>query len=88
MKYGLDVSIGGSYSNPQILADLAAEAEEAGWDGFFIWDGLWSDGQEPAADPGVALAAIAMQTERIRIGTMVCAPARRRPWKLRARLCR
>ncbi len=82
MKYGLDVSIGGSYSHPQRLADLAAEAEEAGWDGFFIWDGLWPDGQEPAADPGVALAAIAMQTERIRIGTMVCAPARRRPWKL------
>jgi alkanesulfonate monooxygenase SsuD/methylene tetrahydromethanopterin reductase-like flavin-dependent oxidoreductase (luciferase family) len=82
MKYGLDVSIGGSYANPQLLADLAAEAEQAGWEGFFLWDGLWPDGREPATDPWIALAAMATQTQRLRIGTMVCAPARRRPWKL------
>jgi len=33
MKYGLDVSIAGEYANPRLLADLAAEAEQAGWDG-------------------------------------------------------
>ena len=37
MKYALDVSTAKSYSNPQALADLAAEAKEAGWDGFFVW---------------------------------------------------
>jgi alkanesulfonate monooxygenase SsuD/methylene tetrahydromethanopterin reductase-like flavin-dependent oxidoreductase (luciferase family) len=36
MKYGLDVSTAGEYFNPRTLADLAAEAEEAGWDGFFL----------------------------------------------------
>jgi probable F420-dependent oxidoreductase len=33
-------------------------------------------------DPWIALAAIAMATERIRIGPMVTALPRRRPWKL------
>jgi len=32
MKYALDVSTAKSYSNPQVLADLAAQAEEAGWE--------------------------------------------------------
>ena len=26
------------YSNVRLLAELAHEAEEAGWDGFFVWD--------------------------------------------------
>jgi alkanesulfonate monooxygenase SsuD/methylene tetrahydromethanopterin reductase-like flavin-dependent oxidoreductase (luciferase family) len=34
------------------------------------------------ADPWVALAAVAMSTQRMRIGTMVTPLARRRPWKL------
>ena len=33
-------------------------------------------------DPWVTLAAMAMRTERIRIGAIVTPPARRRPWKL------
>jgi hypothetical protein len=33
MKFGLDVSTAKRYSDPRLLADLAAEAEEAGWDG-------------------------------------------------------
>jgi len=80
MKYGLDVSIAGAYSHPRTLADLAAEAERAGWDGFFVQDYLLSD--EPIVDPWVALAAIAMQTHRIRIGAFMTALPRRRPWKV------
>jgi alkanesulfonate monooxygenase SsuD/methylene tetrahydromethanopterin reductase-like flavin-dependent oxidoreductase (luciferase family) len=38
MKYGLDVSIAGEYAHPRLLADLAAEAEQAGWDSFFVQD--------------------------------------------------
>jgi alkanesulfonate monooxygenase SsuD/methylene tetrahydromethanopterin reductase-like flavin-dependent oxidoreductase (luciferase family) len=34
------------------------------------------------ADPWVALAAVALRTSRIRIGTLVTPLARRRPWKL------
>ncbi|MBI4640432.1 MAG: LLM class flavin-dependent oxidoreductase [Candidatus Tectomicrobia bacterium] len=83
MKYGLDVSTAGSYADPRVLADLAAEAEDAGWDGFFVWDTVFFvPGDWPVADPWVALAAIAMQTRRIRIGAMVTPLARRRPWQV------
>jgi alkanesulfonate monooxygenase SsuD/methylene tetrahydromethanopterin reductase-like flavin-dependent oxidoreductase (luciferase family) len=36
----------------------------------------------PMADPWVALAAVALSTRRMRIGTLVTPVARRRPWKL------
>ena len=77
MKYGIDVSIAGYYSDARNLANLASEAEQAGWDGFFIQDYMVSD--KPIVDPWVALAAIAMQTSRIRIGALVTALPRRRP---------
>lgn len=80
MKYGLDVSIAGEYSDPRTLADLAAEAEQAGWDGFFVQDYMTSD--SPIVDPWVALAAIAMRTEHVRIGAFMTALPRRRPWKV------
>jgi alkanesulfonate monooxygenase SsuD/methylene tetrahydromethanopterin reductase-like flavin-dependent oxidoreductase (luciferase family) len=78
MKYGLDVPTTGEYADPRVLAALAAEAEAAGWDGFFIWDVLGNE--HPVADPWVALAAIVLRTTRIRIGTMVTPLARHRPW--------
>jgi alkanesulfonate monooxygenase SsuD/methylene tetrahydromethanopterin reductase-like flavin-dependent oxidoreductase (luciferase family) len=55
-------------------ADLAAEAERSGWDGFFVWDGIWS------IDPWVSLAAAAMRTSSIRLGTMLTPLPRRKPW--------
>jgi probable F420-dependent oxidoreductase len=63
---------------------LARGAEQAGWDGYFIWDhvALWWDRALPVCDPWVTLAAIAAETERIHIGAMVTPVARRRPWKL------
>ena len=84
MKYGLDVSTHGEYFNPRTLADLAGEAEEAGWDGFFVQDVLLhpDSPDSPVADPWVALAAIATQTKRIRIGDFMTPLARRRPWNV------
>ncbi len=84
MRFGLSVQNYGEYGDPVLLSELAREAEQAGWDGFFLWDHLHlrRRSEQPFADPMVALAAIAMATERIRIGTMVTSPARRRPWKL------
>jgi alkanesulfonate monooxygenase SsuD/methylene tetrahydromethanopterin reductase-like flavin-dependent oxidoreductase (luciferase family) len=55
---------------------LAAEAEAAGWDGFFVWEPVWG------VDAWVALAAAAMRTERIRLGTMLTPLPRRKPWDL------
>jgi alkanesulfonate monooxygenase SsuD/methylene tetrahydromethanopterin reductase-like flavin-dependent oxidoreductase (luciferase family) len=59
---------------------LASEAERAGWDGFFIWDHLVPEDQAtPAADPQVALTAIATATSRVKIGALVTPLPRRRP---------
>jgi alkanesulfonate monooxygenase SsuD/methylene tetrahydromethanopterin reductase-like flavin-dependent oxidoreductase (luciferase family) len=83
MKFALDVSTADTYADPRLLADLAAEAEEAGWDGFFVWDAVFArPPQVPMANPWVALSAIATQTRRIRIGAMVTPLARRRPWQV------
>ncbi len=83
MHYGLTLPNMGIYSDVRMLADLASQAEEAGWDGFFLWDTLNYDADNaPVCDTWVALAAVAMQTKRIKIGTMVATPTRRRPWKM------
>jgi alkanesulfonate monooxygenase SsuD/methylene tetrahydromethanopterin reductase-like flavin-dependent oxidoreductase (luciferase family) len=83
MKYGLDVSTAGEYSNPRTLAELATEAEQAGWDGFFVWDAVFAKPPDlPMADPWIALTAIAMNTHHIRLGAMVTPLARRRPWQI------
>jgi alkanesulfonate monooxygenase SsuD/methylene tetrahydromethanopterin reductase-like flavin-dependent oxidoreductase (luciferase family) len=84
MKYGLDIPTAGTYASARILAELAAEAEEAGWDGFFIWDVLFADSQVavPVVDPWIALAAIAMRTRHIKIGAFLTPLPRRRPWQV------
>lgn len=83
MRYGLTLPNVGTYGDARTLSELASLAEEAGWDGFFLWDTIHYQANENAVcDPWIALAAIAMRTERINIGTMVAAPTRRRPWKM------
>lgn len=73
----------GPYSEPQYLAEIASQAETAGWDGFFIWDHVvYFHPFHPLPDIWVALAAIAMKTERMRLGPMITSLARRRPWKV------
>lgn len=63
------------------VADLAREAEAAGWDGVFYWDGIYT-GPTPLYDPWVVMAAMATRTERIRIGALLTPLSRRRPWKV------
>ncbi|NGN62688.1 LLM class flavin-dependent oxidoreductase [Streptomyces sp. A7024] len=70
-------------ADPRVAARLAAEAEEAGWDGFFVWDQLcWREPVRQVADSWIALAAIATATERLRFGPMVTVLPRRRPAKV------
>lgn len=40
MKFGLDIPTTGEFADPRLLAQLAQAAEEAGGDGFFVWDVL------------------------------------------------
>jgi alkanesulfonate monooxygenase SsuD/methylene tetrahydromethanopterin reductase-like flavin-dependent oxidoreductase (luciferase family) len=68
-------------ADPAVVARLAAEAEEAGWHGVFVWDHLRRRAPvRQVADPWITLAAIA--TERLRFGPMVTPLARRRPPKV------
>jgi alkanesulfonate monooxygenase SsuD/methylene tetrahydromethanopterin reductase-like flavin-dependent oxidoreductase (luciferase family) len=80
MQYGAYFSSVGEYSDATLLATLAYEAEESGWDGAFIWDHIAQP--HAAADPWVSLAAMAVNTKRIKLGSIVTPIARRRPWKL------
>lgn len=82
MKFALDLTIFGDLADPARLANLAVEAESAGWDGFFLWDHLTTTHEPEVTDPWVALSAIAARTERIRLGPMVTPLARRRMAKL------
>jgi alkanesulfonate monooxygenase SsuD/methylene tetrahydromethanopterin reductase-like flavin-dependent oxidoreductase (luciferase family) len=82
MRYGF-IFPGG---DARTLAELAHEAEEAGWDGVFVPDCIDIDNGNRALpagfDPWVTLAALAMRTERVRLGAIVTPLSRRRPWKL------
>ncbi|MDP9438081.1 MAG: LLM class flavin-dependent oxidoreductase, partial [Actinomycetota bacterium] len=77
MRYGYIVTGGG----PRAIAELAREAEEAGWDGVFYWDAI-NVGEMETYDPWVVMAAMAMRTERVRLGAVLTPLARRRPWKV------
>jgi alkanesulfonate monooxygenase SsuD/methylene tetrahydromethanopterin reductase-like flavin-dependent oxidoreductase (luciferase family) len=70
-------------SDPVLVAELAAEAEEAGWHGIFVWDHLrWRAPVSEVADPWITLAAVAAATTTVRFGPMVSPIPRRRPAKL------
>lgn len=84
MKFGISIpNFGAGYADARLVAELAHEAEEAGWDGFFVWDHIGDNWGELAfCDPWMLLAAIALRTKRLHIGPMVTPVPRRRPWKL------
>jgi len=79
MHYG--VTLPNVDYSAQVIADLAVDAEEAGWDGVFVWDCIHIQ-DKVAHDPWLILASIATRTQRIRLGTMVTPLSRRRPWKV------
>jgi alkanesulfonate monooxygenase SsuD/methylene tetrahydromethanopterin reductase-like flavin-dependent oxidoreductase (luciferase family) len=72
MRYG--VVVPGGTAAEQV--DLGIKAEEAGWDGFFTWETSYG------VEPWTVLAAAAMRTSRVRLGTMLTPLPWRRPWKL------
>jgi alkanesulfonate monooxygenase SsuD/methylene tetrahydromethanopterin reductase-like flavin-dependent oxidoreductase (luciferase family) len=72
----------GSFGDVHTLVELAVAAEEAGWDGFFLWDHIQYETPVPLSDAWVALSAIAVSTSTIRLGPLVTPLPRRRPWKV------
>ena len=83
MRSGLYIPLFDELADPALVTRLSAEAEEAGWDGVFVWDQVrWREPVLEVADTQISLAAIADATERIRFGPLVTPLARRRPVKV------
>jgi alkanesulfonate monooxygenase SsuD/methylene tetrahydromethanopterin reductase-like flavin-dependent oxidoreductase (luciferase family) len=83
MRSGLFVPPFDALADAALVARLAAEAEERGWEGFFLWDHVhWREPVAAVADPWITLAAMATSTDRLRLGPMVTPLARRRPVKV------
>ncbi len=78
MQYGFIIPRG----DVETILEMAIEAEEAGWDGVFYWDGIYIESAGLMYDPWVILAAMALQTKRVRLGAVLTPLSRRRPWKL------
>jgi hypothetical protein len=72
MRYG--VVLPGGTATQQL--DLAVVAEQAGWDGVFVWEAAYG------VDAWTLLAAMAVRTERVRLGTLLTPLPWRRPWKV------
>ncbi len=81
MRFALAAPNVGQFGDPRAAARLAVAAEDAGWDGYFVWDvlGFMWDEPRPTFDPWIILTAIAAATERIRLGTDVAALPRYQP---------
>lgn len=93
MRFGLHLPNAGLGGDPRVLADVARDAEAAGWDGLFVWDTVYLGpphtdfgAVQDGFDVWLAFAAIALATERLRFGPLVAALPRQRPWVV-ARQC-
>lgn len=74
MKHGVVINL----KSAKGAAAWAVKAERAGWDGFFVGEAIWS------IDAWMSLAAAAVQTNRIRLGTLITPMPLQTPWKLAA----
>jgi alkanesulfonate monooxygenase SsuD/methylene tetrahydromethanopterin reductase-like flavin-dependent oxidoreductase (luciferase family) len=84
MNHALFLAPFGEFANPNATTELALVAEEAGWDGIFLWDHMWRPEGDPlpVGDAWISLAAMASATERLRLGPAITPLSRRRPQKV------
>lgn len=84
MRFSVNIPNFGDFADPKAVAKVAAAAEQAGWDGLFVWDHVLHRKHAglPFGDPWMLLTAAALATSRIRLGTLVTPVARRRPQQL------
>jgi alkanesulfonate monooxygenase SsuD/methylene tetrahydromethanopterin reductase-like flavin-dependent oxidoreductase (luciferase family) len=72
LKHG--IILPGGTASEQL--EQAVLAEQAGWDGVFVWETAYG------VDPWGLLCAMAARTDRVRLGTMLTPLPWRRPWKV------
>ena len=72
MKFGFVVPWG----DARDVAEMASVAEHNGWDALFVWEGIYG------TDAWMSLAAAAMQTKSLRLGTLLTPVSRRKPWEV------
>ena len=82
MRIGLSIPNFGAFADPGFVGELAQVSESSGWGDVFIWDHIAIDNRFPIGDPWIVLAAAAIHTDRVCLGTMVTPLPRRRPWKV------
>lgn len=84
VRYGVFLPNFGPFGDPGLIGELAARAEAAGWDGFFIWDHVLFSATDTfaVADPWISLAAAAAATGKVRLGALMTPLSRRRPWQV------
>jgi alkanesulfonate monooxygenase SsuD/methylene tetrahydromethanopterin reductase-like flavin-dependent oxidoreductase (luciferase family) len=84
MRYSVNIPNFGEFEAPEVVAEVACRAEEAGWDALLVWDHVVAEKSMrwQIADPWILLTAAALATRRIRLGTAITPVARRRPSKL------
>ncbi len=79
-RRGLFIAPFDALADPRVIGDLAARAEDAGWDGVFLWDHLqYGERVSAIADVWTCCAAVALRTDRLLFGPMVTPLPRRRP---------
>lgn len=76
MRFGFVVP----FSTELEFAALAALGERSGWDAVLTWEAVWRH------DAWSTLAAAAVSTSAIRLGTLLTPAGRYRPWDLAARV--
>lgn len=69
----------GDLATPADLIEYAVAAEEAGWDGVFLADGLSPEFK--SIDPWTTLSGVAPLTDEITLGSWITPIPRRQPWQ-------
>lgn len=83
MRFSINIPNFGDFADARTVAAVASAAEQAGWDGLFVWDHIMRRSHHrPYGDPWMLLTAAAVATSQIRLGTLVTPVPRRRPQQL------
>jgi alkanesulfonate monooxygenase SsuD/methylene tetrahydromethanopterin reductase-like flavin-dependent oxidoreductase (luciferase family) len=90
VQFSINLPNFGDFADPRAVAKVAVAAEQAGWDGLFVWDHVVHNKQarrgQPFGDPWILLTAAALATSHLRLGALITPVARRRPEQLARQL--